>query len=236
MSTSGITENQLTRNQFIEAALRKLNVIADGQTPSSDNYSNSTIAFNALIGEFRVLGMPLWARKSYTFTPVASTSSYTIGTGQTLNTPYPIHMLQAYRLDNSGGTKIPMEIQSDFNFNLYPTGSSGAPIQLTYQPKVNVGVIQLWPTPDATATANSTITIVYTRPTEYVSTSTDTLDVPEEWYNAIIYNLAVRLAPEWGIPLPDRQMLAREAKDILDRAVESGYEDASLFFQPFKRP
>jgi hypothetical protein len=234
MSTSGETENQLTRNEYIEAATRKLGVVADGQTLSATNYTNGMYAFNALIGEFRGLGMPLWARYSYSFSPTNGTSSYSIGISQTLNTPYPLKMLQAYRSDSGASTRIPIEIVSDYNFNLYPSNSSGFPIQLSYQPKVNLGTIKLWPTPDATA-ATSTITIVYQRPTEYMSTSTDTLDVPEEWTNAIIYNLATRLAPEWGVPLPDRDHLKKEAKEMLDRALEFGQEDGSLFFQPMRQ-
>lgn len=232
MSTSGVTTNQLTRNQYIEAALRKLNVLADGQTPSSDNYSNATIAFNALIGEFRALGMPLWARTTYSMTLTNGTSSYTIGSGQTLNTPYPVRMLQAVRVDANSSTRIPVEIIADFNFNLLPSSSSGVPIQLTYQPKVNLGVIKVWPTPDSYSASNVTISLTYIRPTEYMSASTDTVDVPEEWINAIIYNLAARLAPEWGIPLPDRSKLDDTAEKILQRALENGQEDASWFFQP----
>lgn len=231
MATSGITLNQLTRNQYIEAALRKLNVIADGQTPSSDNYTNSTYAFNALIGEFRALGMPLWARASYTLTPVASTQSYTFGVGQTVNTPYPVKLLQVVRVDTGSGTRIPMEIVADYDFNMLPGNSSGFPIKVTYQPKVNLGVVKLWPTPDTTAASGCTVHLTYTRPTEYMSATTDTVDVPEEWTNAIIYNLASRLAPEWGIPLPDRQLLDKTAEKLLDRALENGQEDASIFFQ-----
>jgi hypothetical protein len=60
------------------------------------------------------------------------------------------------------------------------------------------------------------------------------MDFPEEWYNAIIYNLAVRLAPEWGVPLPDRQMLLQEAKMYTEDATMTGQEDASFFIQPMR--
>ena len=229
--TSGVTTNQLTSYQFIEAALRKLNVLAAGATPSSEDYTNGTLALNALLGEYRALGMPIWARNQYTFSLTASTSSYTIGTGQTINTPYPLRILQTWRNDTGNSTRIPVEIVPNYNFNLAPSSSGGSPIQLTYQPKVNTGVIQVWPTPDSTAASSSTITIVYQRPTEYVSASTDTMDFPEEWYGAIIYGLAVRLAPEWGIPLPDRQMLKKEADEYLQNALSNGTEEASFFFQ-----
>jgi len=231
MATSGIVTNQLTRNQFIEAALRKLNVLAAGATPTTEDYTNGTFALNALLGEFRALGMPLWARNEYTMSLTASTSSYTIGTGMTINTPYPIRILQAWRNDTGNSTRIPIDIVPNFNFNLAPSSSSGFPIQLTYQPKVNTGIIQVWPTPDTSAASGCTITLVYTRPTEYVSASTDTMDFPEEWYGAIIYNLAVRLAPEWGIPLPDRQMLKKEADEYLQNALSNGTEEASFFWQ-----
>jgi hypothetical protein len=230
MATSGITINQLSRDQYIASAMRKLNVLAKGQTPDAEDLENGTIAFNALIAEFRALGMPLWARATYSFSPTLNDVSYNIGVGQTLNTPYPINMLQAYRLDSGQTTHIPMEIVPDYNFNTFPSSSGGMPIQLTYQPKVNMGVIKLWPTPDASALL-STITIIYQRPTEYVISASDTLDVPEEWTNALIYQLAVRLASEWGISLPDRQMLKKEADDILDLVLENGTEQASLFLQ-----
>ena len=235
MTTSGVTTNQLTRNQIIEAAHRKMGVVADGQTLSTENYTNAAYALNTLLGEFRALGMPLWARNSYTMTLTASTSSYNIGTGQTINTPYPLKLLQAYRNDSSATTKIQMDIIADYDFNMLPSGSSGAPIQITYTPRVNYGVIKLWPTPDSTAASGSTITIVYQRPMEYTSASTDTMDIPEEWLGALIYNLAARLAPEWGVPLPDRQMLKQEAKEMLDRALEFGTEDGSMFFQVDRR-
>lgn len=228
--TSGVTTNQLTKNQFIEAALRKLNVIAAGSSPTSEDYTNATFALNALLGEFRALGMPIWARNEYTFSLTSSTSTYNIGTGFTLNTPYPIRILQAWRNDTGNSTRIPIEIVPNFNFNLAPVSSGGSPIQLTYQPKINYGTIQVWPTPDTSAASNSTITIVYQRPTEYVSASSDTMDFPEEWYGAIIYALAVRLAPEWGIALPDRQMLKKEADEYLQNALSNGGEEASFYF------
>lgn len=236
MSTSGVTTNQLTRNQIIESAMRKIGVLAIGQTPTTEDYTNATLAFNALIGEFRALGLELWTRTTYNFGLTTNVSSYNIGSGQTLNTPYPIKMLQAYRTDTGNTTRIPMEIVPNYNFNLFPASSGGRPIQITYQPKVNYGVIQVWPVPDADANTNSTVNIVYTRPIEYMVSSTDTIDFPEEWVQPIIYNLAVRLAPEWGIPLPDRQQLMKEAQMYLENALGNGAEDGSFYFQPYSRP
>ena len=229
MATSSTYEYQLTRNQIIESALRKLGVLAEGQTPSAQNYADGMMALNTVISQLRAVGMPLWARSEYTFTP--TTNTYTIGTGMTLSTPFPVKLLQAFRTDT--GAKIPLEIVAREDFNILPTSSNGSPIKINYQPFVNYGNISLWPTPASTNTA--TITLVYQRPYQYFTTSTETMDFPEEWYNAIIYHLAVRLAPEWGVPLPDRQMLMQEAKMYTEDAAMVGQEDGSFFVMPERR-
>lgn len=231
MATSGVTTYQQTRNQIIAAALRKIGVLAQGQTPTTEDYNNGAEALNMLIAEFRALGMPLWKRTQYSFSPTLSTSSYNIGSGYTLNTAYPLKMLEAWRQDSSTSSRIPMDIIANANFNLLPSNSSGTPIQLTYQPKNNYGVLKLWPTPDSGATS-ATIYLVYQAPFEYFSASTETMDFPEEWYNALVYGLAVRMAPEWGVPLNDRQLLMKESEMFLQRVLSFGEEDGSLFFQP----
>ncbi len=226
MTTSSIYSYQLTRNQIIESALRKLGVLAEGQTPSTQNYTDGSMALNTVVSQLRAVGMPLWARSEYTFTP--TTGTYNIGIGQTLNTPFPVKMLQAFRSETNA--KIPLEIVAREDFNILPTTSTGSPIKINYQPYINYGTISFWPTP--TATNTNPITLVYQRPYQYFTASGETMDFPEEWYNSIIYNLAVRLAPEWGVPLPDRQMLMQEAKMYTEDALMVGAEDASFYIMP----
>jgi hypothetical protein len=228
MATSGSYEYQLTRNQLIESALRKLGVLAEGQTPSTQNYTDGAMALNTVVAQLRAIGMPLWARSEYTFTP--TTNTYNIGTGLTLDTQFPVKLLQAFRTET--GAKIPMDLVAREDFNILPANSTGSPIKVNYQPYVNYGVVSLWPTPASSNT--STVTLVYQRPFQYFTASTETMDFPEEWYNAIIYNLAVRLAPEWGHPIPDRQMLMQEAKMYTEDATMTGQEDASFFIQPMR--
>jgi len=235
MSTSGIYSIQYTSDQLTEAALRKLGVLADQQTPSTENYANGRIAQNFLFAELRTLKIPLWKRNVYSFSPTVGNNSYLIGTGQTLNTPYPLHVFQAWRQDSGNTTKVPLQIISNYDYNQYPLNSGGLPLQLTYQPKVNYGEIKVWPVPDASAAANSTIYISYQEPFQYVVSGSDTIDFPEEFHLPIVYRLAVLLAPEWGIPLMDRQALKAEANEYMDRVLTTGEEDASFFIEPRRR-
>jgi len=229
MATSGVYTFQMTRDQIITAALRKLGVIAEGQSPSATNLTDGQLAVNGAIAQLKGLGMPLWARSEYTFTP--TTSPYTIGTGMTLNTQFPVKLLQAFRTENNA--KVPMEIVARETFNILPTSSSGTPIKVNYQPFINSGIVSLWPTPSSTNI--STVTLVYQRPFQYFTSASETVDFPEEWQIPLIYQTAVLLAPEWGIPLQDRQSLRSELKEYIEMATFVGQEDASLFIQPERR-
>lgn len=225
--SSGISSYSLTKDVLITAALRKLGVLAEGVSPSTQNLSDASVALNSLIATFKTLGMSLWERKEYAFTP--TTGSYTMGNGYTLNTPYAVKLLQAIRTDSSG-SKIDMEIEARSSFNVLPNNSTGTPIKVNYQPFINYGIVSFWPIPDSTNTA--TITLVYQRPFDYMTSTSDSFDFPEEWYLALTYKLAVLLAPEWSIPLQDRQMLMKEADIYLQMALDGGQEDGSLFIMP----
>lgn len=234
MTTSNNTIKQYTRDEIITAALRKLGVIAKGQTPDATDLTNGSMALNMLVAELRAMGMPLWARKTHTFNFTASTSLYQIGVGKTINVPYPLHLLQAYRKNSDGTNRVDMEIVGDSNFNLLPTGSGGTPIKAAYQPFVNYGEIRVWPTPTASDTS-STITVVYQSPFQYFDATADTMDFPEEWYNPIVYSLANNLAPEWGVSIEERQMLQSQTQMHMQTVLQFGQEDASLFVKPSRR-
>ena len=229
MSTSGVTTWSLQRDAVINSALRKLSVLSGGSTPAAYEITNATEALNAMLKAFQADGMPIWAIKTHSFTTTATVASTTIGVGQTLNTPAPLKVVQAYRNQGSS-VNVPMNIYTNFDYHLLPlSNTSGPPVNLFYQPKGATGEINLWPIPSDSTT---TITLVYQRPFEDMVAATDDFDFPSYWMEAIIYGLAWRLSPEYGIPLPDRQALAKEAEMFHEKAFEFGQEEGSIYFQP----
>lgn len=229
MATSGTTIWQANRNEIIESALRKLQVLSEEQSANSTQLAKGNLALNAMLKAFHSDGMPIWAIDEYTFTVVDGTATYNIGIGETLDTPQPLKVIQAYRTELNS-SNVPLNIYTKYNYNLLPlNNNSGVPVNLYYQPLSTTGIIKLWPTPSDDTT---TITIVYQRPFEDMTSSTDNLDFPAYWTEAVIYGLAWRLAPEYSVPLPDRQMIASEAKLFKDEALSFGSEEGSLYMQP----
>lgn len=235
MTTSGTTIIEMSRDSICKAALRKLGAIALGQTPTTTEYTNATEALNNLVGEFQTLGMPLWARKDYTVVMVANQTSYTIGEGEANNTAYPLKILQAWTVADTGGSIQELWPNSIDAFNRLPTsGAPGIPSQYNYQPFINYGVLRIWPAPDSTTASNRDLHISYMAPFEGFVSSSDTPYFPQYWNNALIYGLVDLLAPEYGIPLNDRGMFKKEAKDHLETALDFGMENASLTFAPME--
>lgn len=230
MSTSGTSTWSLQRDAVVRAALRKLSVLSGGSSPTATQVSEASEALNAMIKGFHADGMPIWAIKEYTFTTTAGTSTYNIGPAQTLNTSMPLKVIQGYRVESSGNVNVPLNIYTHYDYNLLPVNStSGEPVNLYYQPFSTYGTIKLWPTP---SDSNTTITLVYQRPFEDMNSATDDFDFPPYWTEALIYGLAWRLSPEYGIPIQDRQEMMKNAEFFHLTAMSYGTEEGSVFFAP----
>lgn len=226
MATSGTTDFTVTRDDIIKRALRLLGVLAQGETPSTDQVSEAAIALNGLVKAWQADGMPLWAIKQRSVTLIADTASYT------LDTPKPLKILQAWNHDSTSNVDIPMRIITKQEYNILGNKtSSGNPIQCYYDPRRDNGILYLFPVPATAQVGVNSISLVYQAPFEDFDASTDTPDFPQEWYDAITYGLATRLAPEYGIPSTDRRTLWQEMNTIKQEALNFGLEEGSLYFQ-----
>lgn len=220
MSTSGVTTFNLTSDQLVNAALRKIAVVGDGQSPSATQLSNGTQALNAMLKTFQTKGMPLWAISDMTV-PLTATRVYTLS-------PVPLKVIQAMIEDGSSSIELNPKTHTDFN-RLGNLDSTGQPNSYWYD---TVGTLHIWPTPDSVSIATKTVRLVYQRQTTDMVSSADTLDFPAYWQEAVIYGLAHRLSGEYGVPLMDRQDLAKVAEYFLEEALSFGTEEGSLFLEP----
>ena len=231
MATSGTTDFTITRDEIISAALRKIGVVPQGETASAVQITEGAFALNVMVKAWEVDGMPLWAIKNLTISYTSGTASYTIGNGAPINSAKPLKVIQAWNRDLISNVDIPMIILPKYDYNRLGNKTiTGMPVQIQYTPGRDTGVITVFPVPDDTAETNNKLVISYQCPFEDFDASTDNIDFPQEWYDAVIYGLATRLAPEYGVPVEQRQILNKEAKEIKDAALSFGTEEGSLYF------
>ena len=239
MSTSGTYTWTSNRDFICSEALRKIGALGDFEvTPASSDQrmQNAYNALNPMIKAFQAFGMPVWAisielvaLSSWTSNPV------TIGPSMTINQiDKPLKIVQALRQDTQGNSyEVPLFIDPFENYeNLANKLATGAPLRIFYQPFKDYGSIYLWPLPDTYWLTNQ-LKIRYQRPFQDFNTATDEPDFPVEWHEALIYQLAVRLAPVYGLAPNDRGQLRNEADRLLQTAKDWDQEEGALFIQPY---
>lgn len=227
MTTSNNTSYESNRDSLINAALRKCGVLAEGETASTESITNCTQALNNIVVRFATLGMPLWKRTELAISLVAGTINYTVA--NSLKTP------QVILRDVTGGTQYELVEKSRYDYNRLPSNTSGIPVHYTFNPNLENGTVTIWPIPDSSAASSKAITVVYQKEFDGFVAATDTPDFPSYWTDALIYELAVNIAPEYGVPLQDRTALRQEALVYLAQAQGYGDEETSLFIQPDSR-
>lgn len=234
MTTSSSYDWEMTRDQIITDALRKVGAIDEEATPTA---AQLTIGARTLNGVIKTLaghaGMPLWAVDNTQFS-LTATNNYTIGISQTINVPKPAKIVSARRLDNTLTTRIPMEIISIDEFNRLPKiDVTGLPVMLAYNPdSIFSGNISIFPKPDTYTIANCVISIRYHRMFQDFDSGTDTPDFPPEWNLPLVFHLAYALSPDYGVPKQDKSDLKEMAAMYTEMAQQAGYEDTSMNFQP----
>jgi len=134
------------------------------------------------------------------FTLTVDTYEYTIGDGADFDTTRPMSILSAYIEDSSGYDYEVDVSMSPIDYDkITDKDYSTRPEKLYYAAEFNsqYGKIYFDSAPDTAETFYLTSFKGYT---EYTSTS-DVLVQPPEYEKAIIYNLAIDLAPEYSVQL-----------------------------------
>lgn len=238
-----------TASQVIDAALGALAAIdPEGTaTPTTTERTNALTTFNFLVTSWQAYGMQVWCQKTGSYT-LSAANSYTIGaSGATITAARPLTITQAWLRDTSTyPVDIPLEIIDRDTYNRLSVKTSiGVPVQLFYDPEYDrdasnsganaKGKIYVWPTPDSTIVTNYDLYFVYTRPLQDFNATSDTLDFPQYWFNAVKWNLAYQMSFDYGIPIEDKNKLEKLAKESLDLALSFDTDQESVYFQVDKR-
>lgn len=197
-----------TVQDLIISSLRRLNVLTKSELPSNSESQEALEALNDLIDS--------WSNSSYlnayrtqeTYPLTSGVATYTIGSGGDFNTQKPNVITSA--IVSSGDTDYTLKMITDSNYlALSNKDTVSIPSLLSFNNAYPLGVISLYPSPSA----GYTITIETENPFAAYTSTNDVVNLPNGWRRALIYNLAVDLAPEYGqTPSPTLEAKAKEAK------------------------
>ena len=145
----------------------------------------------------------------------------------------PLRIVSAYTsnlTDSTTPSDVEIDIVSKQEYDFQNTKTTeSSPNMLVYDPQLDNGTTFIWPRFED---GKSIVVISFQRPFEDFDASGDTPDFPQEWYDALCYLTAVRLAPVYGMPGAERQMLQSDSDKALNMALENEPEEGSFYIQP----
>lgn len=220
MSTSGSTDYSLTARQVIEYALRKINVTANGNTPSSEVADDALVELNVMLKEWMKYDS-IWRLTETSLTPTADTASISMSSAN----PYRVVDVR-YR--NTDSIDIPMqEITRQEYYDIPDKTSTGTPTSWYFDPQRATNTLYFWPVLDSVTT--ETLRVTYQRRYEDVDDLGNDLDVPQEHLAVVGYNLASRLADRYGKAGPHVDRIVARAERMLEEILDADRPEVIRF-------
>ena len=226
MTTSGVTALSLTARTIIETALREINAIPVGQDADAAEVEPIITTLNMMIKGWETSGPHLWrvTEGSVAVTPV--TMSYS------LSADNPIR-LKEVRFRYADGHDLPMKKLSRTKYVTLPNkNSQGVSTQWYFDPQEASQSLYVWPILATSTTERLVYT--YQRRFQICTSLNDTLDIPNEWHDTVMYCLAERLLPRYGQETASAQRIERRAQMLLRQAKAFDRPDC-LYMMPEKR-
>ena len=123
-------------------------------------------------------------------------------------------------------------LNRDDYVNLPNKAFEGRPLQFWVDRLLNAPVLYLWPVPSAQF-VTAQVVVWVKRYIMDVGTMTQEIEIPQRWYDAVVYILASRIAEE--TPTVDPQMIAildQKAQRALLEAENEERDDSPIYLTP----
>jgi len=104
-----------------------------------------------------------------------------------------------------------------------------APVQLYYDPQRSSGYVYIYP---VFSNVDQLLFIEFQAPIEDFAATGDEFDLPQEWGEALKFNLALSMAPEYEVTDTKFKQIAALAGASLDLVHDYDQESTSMFIQP----
>lgn len=192
---------------IVKRALRLIGVLASGEALPADQLKDGLEALNDMVDSWNTETLVIWVLARNTFTLTAGTNPHQIGPGVAppgLDAPRPnrIEQGQAWLTGVTlGNIERELKVLTREQWAAeYLPDNSGIPCSLYYEPLFPTGNIWFDVKPDA---AYTLVLYLEQMMSQVFSDGTTTeLVLPPGYKDAIVHNLAIRLAPEYGRGAP----------------------------------
>ncbi len=218
MASSGTAVFTLNQDQLINASLRLIRVLQDGQSAGSSDLFNCSQALNILLKSWQTRGLILSLLDQYVIPLLIGHQTYTIGpTGADFTAPRPLRVLDGSFIKKTVfGTDTNIEVISRLRYmRIVPNKATSSFTEMIYyEPNIDIaggsfgtagpssmgtgyGTLYVFP---PMSTNDYTLYLNVQRPVYDMTTGTDEFDLSSEWLLALKWGLAAQIADEYEVP------------------------------------
>jgi hypothetical protein len=202
----------MTVLDMVSASLRLLGILASGEVASNNESNDALISLNNMVDIWSTEKMLIYATVQETFALVVNQGSYQMGTGAPdFNTTRPQKIENIVWQQPTGAYPFNLQIkiitQDQWASIGVPTVTSTIPTHMWPQYTYPYMTLNFWPVPQAV----NNIVMWSWKPLTDFSALTTTVSLPPGYQKAIIYNLAIEMAPEYGVT-PSELVLIQAAE------------------------
>jgi hypothetical protein len=200
----------MTANDIISASLRVIGAIAPGEVPAADETADAFSILNLMLDAWNAERLMVFTIIIYEDSLTVGKQTYTFGPGGDFNHPRPARIERAGIVSLANPAQpleLPLEMLTDFLWSQIPVKNilSALPLKVYNDGAYPMMNLNFWCIPSQTVNVR---TYCWSLLSSFPDLVTD-ITFPPGYLEAIKYNLASRLAPEWGRPLmPDVAALA----------------------------
>ena len=203
MTLSSTRDGTVTVGDMVRGSLELVHLAEGGEPLAAED---TTVALNTLrrmLRTWAVTGVRLWLNDEEIITLAASTASYTLD-------PRYLEISYGFRRDASGNdTPIRLMDRDEYNRLSYKA-SSGPPYAVFVNRLLTSTTATVYPVPTA---AGEYIYLTGKRQILDPTQLTETIEVPAEWEETVVFNLAKRLLPTFP-GTPDPGMIISTADEL----------------------
>lgn len=228
------TDHAVSASGYVETAIATAaadgaaSVVVDSISGISDGDYVGVVVDDGTIHWTTVNGSP--AGSTITLTAALDDSAAVDNIVYAYTTPLtrPIMIESARWFDEGDSTDRPMvKLAREEYFDLPNKTQTGEVTNWHYDPQLTDGDFYIW---NALSAIDGVVKFTYRRAIEDFDAAGNNPDLPQEWINALGWNLAMYMAPEYGVPIQRYQIIRSNAVESLDAVFGFDQEQTPVRF------
>ena len=199
----------MTPIELIRRSMRLIGAIGIGEAPTAEETTDCMLALNQMLSSWSLNALNIYCNKVETFPVLQNKKEYTWGLEPDalapiqpdFNAERPDKIFRGYYISGGLRQEIAQVNEQTFMAQAIENPGVGSPAIFTYVPSFPFGVVKFYPMPEG-----SDLSFLVFKKLDRILHPEDELILPPGYERALAFNLAMEIAPEFGLAIPDSVM------------------------------